>query len=81
MADPSDILAVLKVHHLLQALASVAKGFPEMSEQIVKAGLPNRIESFKQIGEAALVILDAMIGQRIIRDAVSNCAVGGASRE
>ncbi|KAG8841291.1 pre-tRNA nuclear export protein, partial [Tulasnella sp. 330] len=69
MADQSDILSVLKVHHLLQALASVAKGFPEISEQIVKAGLPNRIESFKRIGEAGLVTLDALIRYRIIRDA------------
>ncbi|KAG9000427.1 pre-tRNA nuclear export protein [Tulasnella sp. JGI-2019a] len=65
----TDVLAVLKVHHLLQALASVAKGFPEMSETNAKTGLPSRIESFKQIGEAALVTLDALISYRIIRDA------------
>jgi exportin-T len=61
-------MAVLTVHHHLLGLGHFAKGFPQVSDSQVET-LPYQ-PPFKQMTEALLQALDAMKGERIIRDAV-----------
>lgn len=67
---PQDILPVLQAHHVIRALGSVAKGFPE-APQITPVPPPAWILVLKQVAEAILVSLEAMNQHRAIRDAVS----------
>lgn len=64
--NPSDLVAVLGVHHHLLALGHFAKGFPPVSEEQIDAQ-PYQ-QPFKQMTEALLEALDVMKTQRIIRD-------------
>ncbi|WWC92796.1 uncharacterized protein L201_007755 [Kwoniella dendrophila CBS 6074] len=66
-ADPTDIQAVLQVHHHLLALGHFAKGFPTVSDTQVET-LPYT-PPFKQMTEALLQALDAVKSQRVVRDA------------
>jgi hypothetical protein len=73
---PQDILPVLQAHHVIRALGSVAKGFPE-APQTTPVPLPAWILVLKQVAEAILVSLEAMNQHRAIRDAVSHiCLLG-----
>nr|XP_019009359.1 exportin-T [Kwoniella pini CBS 10737]OCF48140.1 exportin-T [Kwoniella pini CBS 10737] len=66
-AEPSDLQAVLQVHHHLMALGHFAKGFPTVSDSQVEtlAYTP----PFKQMTEALLQALDAVKSERVVRDA------------
>lgn len=65
-----DILPILQAHHVIRALGSVAKGFPE-APQATPVPPPAWILVLKQVAEAILVSLEAMNQHRAIRDAVS----------
>ncbi|KAF8753377.1 ARM repeat-containing protein [Rhizoctonia solani] len=65
---PQDILPILQAHHVIRALGSVAKGFPEAS-QTVQESVPAWILVLKQVAEAVLVSLESMNQHRAIRDA------------
>ncbi|CAE7129203.1 unnamed protein product [Rhizoctonia solani] len=65
---PQDILPVLQAHHVIRALGSVAKGFPEAS-QSTEYSVPAWILVLKQVAEAILVSLERMNQHRAIRDA------------
>ncbi|OCF35216.1 exportin-T [Kwoniella heveanensis BCC8398] len=64
---PTDLQAVLQVHHHLMALGHFAKGFPTVTDSQVEA-LPYT-PPFKQMTEALLQALDVMKSQRVVRDA------------
>lgn len=71
MKDTKDVLPVFKAHHLIQALASIVKGFPDAPTSANnEASSPKRYEAFKQVAEAVLVSLEAFGRFKIIRDAV-----------
>lgn len=70
MRDAKDVLPVFKAHHLIQALASVVKGFPDLPPPSPDYVPPKRLDVFKQIAEAILVSLDTMKGFKVIREAV-----------
>ncbi|KAG8906804.1 pre-tRNA nuclear export protein [Tulasnella sp. 403] len=69
MKDPKDILPVFKAHHLIQAVASIVKGFPDAPPQVPGYVPPKRMEVFKEIAEAVLVSLEAFNTFKVIRDA------------
>ncbi|KAG8924941.1 pre-tRNA nuclear export protein [Tulasnella sp. 418] len=71
--SPKEVLPVLRAHHLIEALASVVKGFPDAPQPPLPADYrpPGRTEVFKGIAEAVLVSLEVMSGFRIVREAVS----------
>ncbi|WVQ96040.1 hypothetical protein IAU59_003140 [Kwoniella sp. CBS 9459] len=64
---PTDLQAVLQVHHHLMALGHFAKGFPTVTDNQVEA-LPYT-PPFKQMTEALLQALDVLKSQRVVRDA------------
>ncbi|CAE6425668.1 unnamed protein product [Rhizoctonia solani] len=66
---PQDILPIIQAHHLIRALGSVAKGFPEASQSTAQAPVPEWILALKQVAEAILVSLERMNQHRAIRDA------------
>ncbi|CAE6379710.1 unnamed protein product [Rhizoctonia solani] len=65
---PQDILPILQAHHVIRALGSVAKGFPEAT-QTTQESIPAWIMVLKQVAEAVLVSLESMNQHRAIRDA------------
>ncbi|CEL55488.1 Exportin-T OS=Laccaria bicolor (strain S238N-H82 / ATCC MYA-4686) GN=LOS1 PE=3 SV=1 [Rhizoctonia solani AG-1 IB] len=65
---PQDILPILQAHHVIRALGSVAKGFPEAT-QTAQESIPAWILVLKQVAEAVLVSLENMNQHRAIRDA------------
>ncbi|KAG9047337.1 pre-tRNA nuclear export protein [Tulasnella sp. UAMH 9824] len=70
MKDSKDVLPVFKAHHLIQALASIVKGFPDVPTSANSEPAPaKRFEAFKQVAEAVLVSLEAFGRFKIIRDA------------
>ncbi|KAG8977966.1 pre-tRNA nuclear export protein, partial [Tulasnella sp. 427] len=70
MKDSKDVLPVFKAHHLIQALASVVKGFPDAPTSIhPDAPFRRRFDAFKEIAEGVLVSLEALGRFKIIRDA------------
>lgn len=71
MNGPKDVLPVLKVHHLIEALGSVSKGFPDAPVPTPPDyAAPPRTEIFKQIAQAVSVSLEVMSGFKIVREAV-----------
>ncbi|KAJ1307606.1 hypothetical protein OPQ81_001701 [Rhizoctonia solani] len=66
---PQDVLPILQAHHVIRALGSVAKGFPEAPESTTRESTPAWILVLKQVAEAILVSLERMNQHRAIRDA------------
>ncbi|KAG9091743.1 pre-tRNA nuclear export protein [Ceratobasidium sp. UAMH 11750] len=63
---PQDILPILQAHHVIRALGSVSKGFPDVATPVPA---PAWVLVLKQVAEAILVSLEAMNQHRAIRDA------------
>lgn len=70
ISGPQDILPILQAHHVIRALGSVSKGFPD-APQPTPVPPPAWIMVLKQVAEAILLSLEAMNQHRAIRDAVS----------
>ena len=66
------VTCVLRIHHLVRALGSLVRGFPDAPVPTPQeyAGLP-WVRVFAQVAEATLVSLDAMNGYKVVREAVS----------
>jgi len=70
MSAPQALLHVLQAHHHIRALGSISKGFPDAPVPTPAGYVPAPwISVFKQVAEAILVCLEAMNGQRLVRDA------------
>ncbi|CAE6461768.1 unnamed protein product [Rhizoctonia solani] len=69
ITGPQDILPILQAHHVIRALGSIAKGFPEASQTATQDSIPAWILVLKQVAEAILVSLETMKQHRAIRDA------------
>ncbi|QRV89824.1 exportin-T protein [Ceratobasidium sp. AG-Ba] len=65
---PQDILPILQAHHVIRALGSVSKGFPDVIGA-TPVPPPAWVLVLKQVAEAILVSLEAMNQHRAIRDA------------
>lgn len=72
MGGGQTLLYVLQAHHHIRALGGISKGFPDAPVPTPAGYVPAPWTSvFKQVAEAILVSLEAMNGQRLVRDAVS----------
>ena len=63
----SDLVSIVKVHHIIMALGNIAKGFPDYPPQ---NGITLLMEVFVEMTQAILVCLEAMNVFKPIRDAV-----------
>lgn len=68
---PSDVLPILRIHHIIMALGNIAKGFPDFPSPLPEGYIPPPLGVFSQAAEAILVCLEAMNIFRVVRDAVS----------
>jgi exportin-T len=66
-----DVLPILKVHHVIVAVGSVVKGFPDYPSPLPEGYILPPLNVFGQIAEAILVCLEAMNVFKVVRDAVS----------
>ncbi|CAG8432820.1 11500_t:CDS:10 [Diversispora eburnea] len=67
LSEPVDVHTVLQLHHLIMAIGSIAKGFPEAPKR--SAPIAPWVDILKQATEAILVTLKALDCYEIIRDA------------
>ncbi|CAG8500890.1 6782_t:CDS:10 [Ambispora leptoticha] len=66
-SDPKYLFSVLQLHHLMMAIASIGKGFPDASKP--QATAAPWIGIFKQATQAVLYVLKSLDRFEIIRDA------------
>ncbi|CAL1716704.1 unnamed protein product [Somion occarium] len=66
---PSDVLPILKVHHIIMALGNIAKGFPDFPSPLPEGYVLPPLDVFNQAAQAILVCLEAMNIFRVVRDA------------
>ena len=66
---PSDLVSIVKVHHIIMALGNIAKGFPDYPAN-PQNGITLLMEVFVEMTQAILVCLKAMNVFKPIRDAV-----------
>ncbi|KIM27530.1 hypothetical protein M408DRAFT_329975 [Serendipita vermifera MAFF 305830] len=64
-----DFKTVLAVHHCIQALGSIPKGFPEYPSPVPPDYIPPPLTEFRQMADAILVSLDVMGRFRVVREA------------
>ncbi|RHZ76816.1 hypothetical protein Glove_189g18 [Diversispora epigaea] len=67
LSEPVDVHTVLQLHHLIMAIGSIAKGFPEAPKR--SAPTAPWVVILKQATEAILVTLKTLDCYEIIRDA------------
>ncbi|KAF8808727.1 ARM repeat-containing protein [Phlegmacium glaucopus] len=65
----SDLVSIVKVHHIIMALGNIAKGFPDYPTTIPQNGITLPMEVFVEMAQAILVCLEAMNVFKAIRDA------------
>jgi exportin-T len=68
---PSDLVPIVKVHHIIMALGNISKGFPDYPSVVPENYILPPLEVFGEMAQAILVILEAMNVFKPIRDAVS----------
>ena len=66
----NDVMAILKIHHIIMALGNVAKGFPELPSPLPDGYILPPLEIFREIGQAILVCLEQLNVIKGVRDAV-----------
>ena len=66
--NPSDLTSVLQVHHLMLALSSLSKGFPDLNPNSTSAE-PQWVSVFKTITEQVLVSVSSMNQFSVVREA------------
>nr|CAG8525315.1 11239_t:CDS:10 [Entrophospora candida] len=64
--DLKDKYTILQIHHLMMAIGSIAKGFPEASKGV--APTAPWVDFMKQTTEAILIVLKSLSSEEIIRD-------------
>ena len=69
---PSDLIPIVKVHHIIMALGNISKGFPDYPSSVPENYILPSLEVFGEMAQAILVILKAMNVFKPIRDAVSS---------
>lgn len=74
-ANPGNVLAVVKVHHIVIALGNVARGFPDFPSPVPEGYILPPVDIFTEIGQAILVSLEALNTFRPIREAVSTLTI------
>nr|CAG8527793.1 10894_t:CDS:10 [Entrophospora candida] len=62
----TDVRTIIQIHHLMMAIGSIAKGFPEASKGVAQTA--PWIDFMKQTTEAILVVLKTLSNFEIIRD-------------
>ncbi|KAL5504140.1 LOS1 [Sanghuangporus vaninii] len=67
--SPQDVIQIVKVHHVMMALGSIAKGYPEVPQPIPEGYILPPISIFRQMTQAIVVSLHAMSGFKPVRDA------------
>ncbi|KAF9532610.1 KapM protein [Crepidotus variabilis] len=65
----SDLIPIVKVHHIIMALGNIAKGFPDYPNPLPENWALPPMEVFAEMGQAILVCLEAMNIFKPIRDA------------
>ncbi|KAF8183925.1 armadillo-type protein [Pholiota molesta] len=66
---PSDLVPIVKVHHIIMALGNISKGFPDYPPIVHEDYILPPLEVFAQMAQAILVCLEAMNILKPIRDA------------
>lgn len=66
---PSDLVPIVKVHHIIMALGNISKGFPDYPSALPENYILPPLEVFGEMAQAILVILEAMNVFKPIRDA------------
>jgi len=66
----NDVMAILRIHHIIMALGNVAKGFPDLPSPLLEGYILPPLEVFREIGQAILVCLEQLNGVKGVRDAV-----------
>lgn len=64
-----DVVQIVKVHHVIMALGSIAKGYPEVPQPIPEGYILPPISVFRQMTQAIIVSLGAMSSFKPVRDA------------
>ena len=65
-----EIVAIVKVHHIIMALGNISKGFPEYPTSPPEGYVPPPLEVLGRVAQAILVCLEAMNVFKPVRDAV-----------
>jgi len=65
-----EVVAVIKVHHIIMALGNISKGFPDYPQPPPPGYILPPLEVFAQVAQTILVCLEAMNVVKIVRDAV-----------
>ncbi|KAF8149977.1 ARM repeat-containing protein [Crassisporium funariophilum] len=66
---PSDLIPIVKVHHIIMALGNIAKGFPDYPATVSENWIGPPMEVLTEMAQAILVCLEAMNVFKPIRDA------------
>ena len=66
----SDLVPIVRVHHVIMALGNIAKGFPDYPNPVPPNYILPPLEVFSEMARAILVCLEAMNIFKVIRDAV-----------
>ena len=69
--NPANVLAIVKVHHLIIALGNVARGFPDFPSPLPPGYILPPVDIFTEIAQAILVSSESLNQFRPIREAVS----------
>jgi len=66
----SDLVPIVKVHHIIMALGNIAKGFPDYPNPVPENYIMPPLDVFVEMAQAILVCLEAMNVFKPVRDAV-----------
>jgi exportin-T len=66
----SDLIPIVRVHHVIMALGNIAKGFPDYPNPVPPNYILPPMDVFAEMAQAILVCLKAMNIFKPIRDAV-----------
>lgn len=69
-AGGPDVSPVVKLHHLIIALGSIAKGFPDYPSPLPEGYILPPIDVFAEVAQAILVCLENTNSIKVVRDAV-----------
>lgn len=67
--NEQDVAHIVKVHHVMMALGSIAKGFPDLPQPIPEGYILPPIPIFRHMTQAIVVSLGAMCVFKPVRDA------------
>lgn len=67
--NEQDVMQIVKVHHVMMALGSIAKGFPDLPQPVPEGYILPPISIFRQMTQAIVVSLGAMCVFKPVREA------------